>query len=447
MDKIKFITIEGLTTFLNLLKNSFTTNNLSVTGNTTLGSNDGSDTLDVKSKIISDLILWNNGNSGNWSETPKLKFQRGVELNDNAIDYEMFTNSNQEFKFNCKYNHTNSGTGVAHNIATIKPIYKTESGKESELDYAFVNASNCKATFGNLIVNNNTTLGNDVNTDTVTINAKVNTIIPNENGTKNLGSADYAWNALYAKNMLYRGITANTNKNHYSVCTYITQAKDTSTSPQIYKEAQTQTSVPGLTNIGHNYDLLKLPSTLSAYRLSNNIKYKSGTAGETEQSNICNAWNSNNAANSMVLHVSEQSSDTFFQLGGSWNMNELWFRASNDASNDLTKRPWKKVSMVPRVSAWPDPDPSSGKYILSPGIMYKTSGNKTCHSFTAPTSNIMETYSIFVTDGTITFSGVSIMWANGIQPPTSTAGNYEIIINGINDGSTTTYTGTWVRYY
>ncbi len=50
-------------------------------------------------------------------------------------------------------------------------------------------------------VNGNVTLGNDVNTDVITLGSRIGSnIIPNANGTLDLGSSSFYWNNIYANN-------------------------------------------------------------------------------------------------------------------------------------------------------------------------------------------------------------------------------------------------------
>jgi hypothetical protein len=83
---------------------------------------------------------------------------------------------------------------------------------------------------------------------------------------------------------------------------------------------------------------------------------------------------------------------------------------------------------------------------LAVNTAYIITGSNTVSSFAKPAAGETATYSIFVTNGRITFpSTPKIYWANGLTPPT-TNGNYEYVINGYNINGTMTYTGTWASY-
>ena len=85
---------------------------------------------------------------------------------------------------------------------------------------------------------------------------------------------------------------------------------------------------------------------------------------------------------------------------------------------------------------------------LEPNSMYVISNRTvTANNITAPSVNSITTYSIFVVSGIIKFgSNISIYWADGSKPPTSTIGNYEVVITGVRTSNSIIYSATWAKY-
>lgn len=88
------------------------------------------------------------------------------------------------------------GTAKISGLTTTNSLF-VRNGTIGVLTSTTLNATNLIS--ANLSVTGITTLGNNINSDLITFNSKINTdILPSNTGTLDLGSSTAAWNAIYA---------------------------------------------------------------------------------------------------------------------------------------------------------------------------------------------------------------------------------------------------------
>ena len=181
-----------------LTVNNATINNaLTVGGDTTLGNNVTEDTVTLGSKIASNLLptanTLNIGASGNrWGTVYATTFDgalSGTADKANKIKTERSTNTDVDFYISY-VNSDNNSPGDYEDLFTDPQLKYNPDQNRLTIQNATINNT--------LTVSGNTTLGNNVTEDTVTLGSKIaSNLLPTAN-TLNIGASGNRWGTVYA---------------------------------------------------------------------------------------------------------------------------------------------------------------------------------------------------------------------------------------------------------